>query len=181
MDGRTQGIDVKVTLSWNILSAIGTNGAPNMIGKEIGAVKLLLDQVVPPQHRCLSLQCIIHQEPLCGKFLKYQNVMDVVVKVINFICAKGVNHRHFKALLKELDSQYRDILYHCEVLWLSRGRVLQRFNDLFTEIIIFIIEKDANLKTKNGEHVIEQMNNKNWLFDFACLSDITGHLNDLNI
>ncbi|KAI6648708.1 General transcription factor II-I repeat domain-containing protein 2 [Oopsacas minuta] len=192
MDGRTQGIDVKGTvkrimeqrlpcLSWNLLSAIGTDGAPNMIGKEIGAVKLLLDEVVPPQHRCLSLHCIIHQESLCGKSLKYQNVMDVVVKVINFIRSKGLNHRQFRTLLKELDSQYGDILYHCEVRWLSRGRVLQRFNDLFTEIRIFIIEKDANLKTKNGEHVIEQMNNKNWLFDFACLSDITGHLNDLNI
>ena len=58
---------------------------------------------------------------------------------------------------------------------------MQRFNDIFTEIIIFIIEKNAKLKTKNGEHFIKQMTNRNWSFDFACLSDITGHLNDLNI
>ena len=169
------------SLSWNLLSPIGSDGAPNIIGKEVGAVKLLLNEVVPPQHRCLSLHCIIHREFLCGKSLKYQNVMDVVVKVINFIRAKGLNHRQFKALFKELDSQYGDILYRCEIRWLSRGRVLQRFNDLFSEIRIFIIEKDANLKTKNGECVIKEMNNINLLFDFVCLSGITGHLNYINI
>ena len=53
-------------------------------------------------------------------------------------------------------------------------RVLQRLNDFFSEIRIFIFEKDANLRNKNGDCVIIEMNNKNRLFDFACFSDITG-------
>ena len=56
--------------------------------------------------------------------------MSTVVKIINFILARGLNHRQFKSLLEEMNAQYQDVMYFCEVRWLSRGAMLERFYDL---------------------------------------------------
>ena len=64
--------------------------------------------------------------------------MTLVVKLINSIRAKALQHRLFKALLDELDAAYGDLLLHAEVQWLSRGKVLQRFVDLLPEIKTFL-------------------------------------------
>ena len=50
--------------------------------------------------------CIIHQENLCGKSVKMQNVMSVVVKTVNFVRARGLSHRQFQHLLAEMNAQY---------------------------------------------------------------------------
>ena len=53
--------------------------------------------------------------------------MEIVVKTVNFIRARGLNHRQFRKLLDEMDSQYGDILYYTEVRWLSRGAMFDAF------------------------------------------------------
>lgn len=60
--------------------------------------------------------CIIHQESL----MKANNVMATVVSTINYIKSKGLNNRQFKEPLSDLESEYGDLVYHCEVRWLSR-------------------------------------------------------------
>ena len=52
-------------------------------------------------------------------------VMDVVVGTINFIRARGMNHRQFNKLLDETDAP--GVPYHIEVHWLIHGLVLKRF------------------------------------------------------
>ena len=59
--------------------------------------------------------------------------MSTVVKIINFILTRGLNHRQFKSLLEEKNAQHQDVVYFCEVRWLSRGTMLQRFHDLQTK------------------------------------------------
>jgi hypothetical protein len=49
--------------------------------------------------------CIIHQENLCGKLVEVKNVMSVVVKTVNFIRARVLNHRQFQHLLSEINAQ----------------------------------------------------------------------------
>ena len=77
--------------------------------------------------------------------MDFSHVMTLVVKVVNSIRAKALQHRLFKALLDELESAYGDLLLHADVRWLSRGKVLQRFVDLLPEIKMF-------LSTRNEEH-----------------------------
>ena len=67
--------------------------------------------------------------------------MQVVVKAVNFILAKGLNHRQFQEFLKELDAEYHDLLYFCEVRWLSRGAMLDRVYQLRKEIADFMTTK----------------------------------------
>ncbi|QQP36180.1 General transcription factor II-I repeat domain-containing protein 2A, partial [Caligus rogercresseyi] len=40
----------------------------------------------------------------------------------------------FKVLLEELSAEYRDLLLHTDIRWLSRGRILLRFLSLLSKI-----------------------------------------------
>ena len=67
---------------------------------------------------------------LCAPSLPTSAVMSAVVKVVNSILSRSLNHRQFQALVDEVDVQYGDLLYFCEVHWLSRGTMLSRVCDL---------------------------------------------------
>jgi hypothetical protein len=65
-----------------------------------------------------------------------------VVNVVNFIMSYGLDHRQFKVFSDEIESEYGDTGYYCEVCWLIKGMVLQRFQTLLEEIKGFLIEKE---------------------------------------
>ena len=82
-----------------------------MIGQK-GAALLLVRQCeaaghTEPIHR---MHRIIHQEAMCAKSANLVDVMSVVVKVVNSILSRSLNHRHFQALVDEVDVQYGDLL-----------------------------------------------------------------------
>ena len=89
--------------------------------------------------------CTIHQENLCSKVLNFAEVMRNVVQYVNYIRARGLNHRQFKAFLDELDSEYSDVMYFSAVLWLSRAATLKRFRNLQQEIKFFMESKHQNV------------------------------------
>lgn len=119
----------------------------------------------------IALHCIIHQQALCSRCLKFENVMSVVVKCINQIRSRGLKHRRFRAFLEEMESEYGDVLYFTEVRWLSRGNVLKRFFELRAEVKDFM-EKDGV--------AVPVLTDPKWLMDLAFLVDITHELNVLN-
>ena len=47
----------------------------------------------------IKLQCLVHQEALCAKVSTLKSVIDIVVKAVNFILFRGLNHRQFRQLL----------------------------------------------------------------------------------
>ena len=116
--------------------------------------------------------CIIHQESLCAHSLKLNNVMKTVVSTINFIKSRGLNNCQFKELFSELESEYVDLVYHCEVRWLSRANMLARFYALREDVRHFMEMK--------GKPVMELSDGK-FLSDLAFMVDITKHLPELNI
>ena len=73
--------------------------------------------------------------------LDMTSVMSTVVKIINFILARGLNHHQFKSLLEEMNAQHQYVVYFCEVRWFSRGAMLQQFYDLRNEIMTFLKQK----------------------------------------
>ena len=98
--------------------------------------------------------------------------MSVVAKVVNSILSRSLNHRQFQALVDEADVQYGDLLYYCEVRWLSRGAMLSRVCDLQKEIATFLRQKNLPFA--------DQFVDPRWLARLALLTDITTHLNALN-
>lgn len=95
-----------------------------------------------------------------------------MVKIVNKVRAQALQRRLFKTLTDEMDCQYGELLLRSEVRWLSRGRVLKRFNDVLPAIIEFFKQRDEP---------IQELENSTWLENFGFLVDITEKLNELNL
>lgn len=183
MHGTTTGKDIfeevckcvtEINLPWDKLVGLTTDGAPAMSGKKNGLVGRMREKM--QEENCageLSVyHCILHQESLCAKALNMEHVMTIVTQVVNFIRAKGLNHREFKSFLEEIGSEHTDVPYHTEVRWLSRGKVLNRFFELREEICQFLQSK--------GKDTAELQEQK-FMCGLAFLSDIASHLDALNL
>ena len=122
-------------------SCVVTDGTLAMTGNKNGLVALLKGAGV----KCYTFHCIIHhQEALCGRFLKMNDAMKVVVRIINLIRGGNRAHRHSKFItfLEELDSEIKDLSLHTDVRWLSAGgKCLKQFFSLRKEIAVFLKEE----------------------------------------
>ena len=145
MKGRTTGKDIctelincvnkKLAYSFTHLMVICTDGAPATCRKHTGAVSLIQEVI---EKRIITHHCIIHQRALCDKILKFDHLMSVVVLIVNYLRAGALKHRTFPAFPEYVDAKYKDLIYHTEVRWMSRGRVLQRFAGLKEEALQFL-------------------------------------------
>jgi len=177
MTGTTTGKDIlnkvmKVLKDFDLpigkLCSVTTDGASALTGKNVGFIKLFQNEL---QHEIISYHCIIHQQHLCAKQLNLDYVMSKVVKTVNFIRSKGLNHRQFKAFLEEVGSEFEDVIYFSNVRWLSRHATLQRFHNLIEEIKTFMTEKKQDTVFLESEE---------FLNDLAFFIDITKFLSELN-
>ncbi|KAE9527235.1 hypothetical protein AGLY_012933 [Aphis glycines] len=157
ISGTTKGSDIfekvnccieNLGLTWEKLCSITTDGAPNMVGRNTGLVGRIAElttskMIVTP----IFLHCIIHQKSLCGKIMNLEHVMNIVTKTVNFIRSHGLKHRQFIEFLNEIESEYKDVLYH----------------------------------NQKKNKPVEEFENEQWMYDLAFLTDISAHLNELNL
>ena len=59
----------------------------------------------------LCIHCIIHQQNLCAKSIKFNNVMTTVISSINFIKARALNHQQFQEFLSDLKADHQDLTF----------------------------------------------------------------------
>ena len=128
---------------------------------------------------CVTLHCVIHQEALCGKVLKMMNAMQSVVKMVNLIRGgnKSQRHRRFVSFLDELNAELGDLPLYTSIRWLSAGKVLTHFFGLRKEILSFF-EEELMESTNTFQ---AQLRSIEFLCDLAFLTDMTNHLNVLNL
>ena len=122
------------------LYGIATDGGHAMYEPGIGLVGLLKSALREKgiSDHIVIFHCVIHQENLCAKLLKFKQAIGSVTKAVNFIRARGLNHRQLQKFLEDLNSAHQDLFYFTEVRWLSKGRMLRRFYDLRKEVIHFL-------------------------------------------
>jgi len=98
--------------------------------------------------------------------------MGTVTKQVNLIRARALNHRQFRNFLCDLDTEYPDLVMFNSVRWLSRGAMLKRFSSMVPEIKSFLssIGKDCS-----------ELDDATFLLHLGILTDITVHLQDLNL
>ena len=113
----------KFGLDLPTLCGIATNGPRAMSETGIGFVSLLKSALKEKNisENIAIFHCIIHQQNLCAKSLKFKDVMDPVIKAVNFIRARGLNHRQFQKFLYDLDTKHQDLAYFSEVRLAKQG------------------------------------------------------------
>ena len=100
-------------------------------------------------------------------------VMNQVIQVVNFIKSRPLKSRIFSQLYDTMNSDYKTLLYHTEVRWLSKGKVLKRLIHLREEVILSL----AVEKTSFGF----SLHDKIWRLKVQFLSDLIEKLNSLNL
>ena len=108
----------KVGVDWSRAVSLGTDAAPSMVVRKAGVATKFREkeQSANGGQDFWAFHCILHQEALCCKTQKMDHVMIVVVKTVNFIRARGLNHRQFDTFLRDNDIQ-AGLPYHTEVQW----------------------------------------------------------------
>ena len=99
-----------------------------------------------------------------------KHVMEKVVSAVNFIRSRGLNQEEFKSFLGEVGSDHDDVVYFCQVRWLSKSSTLFRFWSLRDEIKTFMINKGKDVCFLDDD---------TWLNDLAFLVDMTKFLAEL--
>ena len=117
---------------------------------------------------------IIHNALFSGKIYlpkklspELNDFMNGAMKIANDICGRALHSMLFEALCDSISSHYHHLLFHAEVRWLSRGRVLTRLFELREEAKQFFREKNSPLKEL-------------WIDELAYLADIFNCLNNFN-
>ncbi|XP_044747388.1 protein ZBED8-like isoform X1 [Coccinella septempunctata] len=152
----------------NVIS-VATDGAPAMVGRYRGFISHL-KRIVP---EVIAIHCVIHRQHLVAKNLcgRLHQSLQFVINAVNKIRSNALNTRLFAQLCDENDEDFRRLLLHTEVRWLSKGACLTRFYLLFESVLEFLDSKDSDLK-KN------LINSK---ADIAYLTDLFKKFNDLNL
>ena len=117
-----QALD-KFNLPFDKLCGVATDGAPAMVRKHKSLLKKEIDAGGIRPDRLVSFHCIVHQQSLCAKSVKFDYVILVVTDCINFIRKRDLNNCIFKQVLKEFDADYDDLLYFTAVRWTSCGNM----------------------------------------------------------
>ena len=77
------------------------------------------------------------------------------------------------ALCDALNADHLQLLYYCEIRWLSKGRVFNRFFELRYEVFTFLNDQRSPL----AEHYIDQC----FCTKLACLANVFDQLNAPNL
>ena len=123
----------------------------------------------------ITTHCFLHREVLVGQTLRsdLKEVLNKVVKMVNYIKSTPLKSRLFAKLCKEMGANYANLLLHTEVRWLRHGKALSRIFELKDEMLSFF-------SLEKRQEFCELLCDYNWVSKEAYLVDIFDHLNIVN-
>ena len=166
LETTTRGVDIYNKVSnyfddneipkTNIVSC-AADGAPAMMGKNTGCLKLLKDE----NPNMLVVHCVIHRENLVAKNLapKLHEILHSAIKCINYIKANAKTERLFQKFCEVNHTNHVRLLLHTEVRWLSKGNCLRRLMELFEPLSEFLKDKSeiTLLMTTDGKAYVSYL------------------------
>ncbi|XP_064410162.1 SCAN domain-containing protein 3-like [Latimeria chalumnae] len=159
------------SLDWKKYVGICTDGAAAMTGKRSGVVARVRE-VAP---NVTATHCILHRQALALKEMNEElhDVLNSVIKIVNFVKSNPFNSRLFSALCAEMGAGHEHVLFHSEVRWLSKGKVVKRVYELRDELKELLQHCGSPL----AEHLMDSL----FLSRLAYLADIFSEINELNL
>ena len=105
----------------------------------VGCIEGLVSFIKKKYENVIVTHRFLHREALMSKTLgeNLREVLDEVVKMVNFIKVRPAKSRLFEKICINMDSQHKQLLLHTDVRWLSRGKVLTRVHELRQELLAF--------------------------------------------
>ena len=155
-------------IPWGNVCGVCTDGAPAMLRCRSGFQRLVINALP----KAIGTHCMIHRQLLATKSLpqEFQDIMKSVVSVVNFVKTSASSCRLFSKLRSELDASNNVLLFHTDVRWLSKSKVLTRVFDLRYEL--------ETLFNKKSKPQFEGLfGDKNKFHKIAYLVDIFAILN----
>ena len=102
-----------------------------------------------------------------------KNVLDNVVKAVNFIKANALNSHIFAELCKESDSEFIILLLHSHVRWLWKGKVFKQ---------VFILQQEMKDFLQGPKPELHQKFSDNcFLMCLSFLVDVFESVNFVNL
>ncbi|XP_068234222.1 zinc finger BED domain-containing protein 5-like [Palaemon carinicauda] len=159
-------------LQWENVCGVCTDGAPAMLGSKSGFQSRV--KKLAPQAK--GIHCMIHRYALASKTLpaSLQEVLQSVIKIVNYIKTKALNTRLFKELCKDMNADHEVLLFYTAVRWLSKENVINRVFEMKDEIKLF-------LETQERKDLVVHFEDEAWNKRVAYLADIFDQLNKLNL
>ncbi|KAF2363516.1 HAT C-terminal dimerization domain [Trinorchestia longiramus] len=157
-------------LSWDMVSVVCSDGAPVMLGIKSG----FGTPVKADAPHIIVTHCILYRHALATKILppKLAGVFTIVVECVNYVRTSALRHRIFSELCKEMGSEFKVLLYHSKIRWLSQGEVLNRVFAVRVELAVFFQE--------HHHCHADCVKNSEFIFILTYLADIFAALNHLN-
>ena len=118
---------------------------------------------------------MLHREALAFQCFgaELNQVVEEIVKVINFVKTSGVRSRIFSKLCDDSDAPRKQLLFNATTRWLSLGNAFARVFELKQELLTFL---------QSERHPIaESFQQTDFLLKFSYLCDIFEKLNKLNV
>ena len=84
-------------------------------------------------HLVMKFHCIVHHESLCAKIpnSNLARVIATTTKIVNFIVACSATTYRLFCSFDEMENAHRALPLHCTSSWLSCGKVLVKFGNVW--------------------------------------------------
>ena len=140
----------------------------------IGRLSGITVKIREKANKDLSIHCIINQEPISVTKLspELNDIMNGTVEIVSGIRGRALHSRLYEARSNGVGSLHHRLLFHAEIWWLSRARVLKRLLELRKESSQFLRERNSPLK--------ELLFDKMWKGQLAYSADVFSLLNVCN-
>ena len=136
-------------IPWKKCLDVCTDGAESLTG----LIKGVVSRIKKENPESSNSLCALHRHQLATKGMppELSNVLDDVIKIVNFVKSRPLKARIFSVICKEIGSIHCNLLLRTSVRWLSRGKVLARVFELRNKLLIFFEENKFGLSCRLHE------------------------------